>query len=355
MRCTVSVLVAIVMALSLGCSKQEGSESASESAGKVEITESALVAFSPLPDEMPLADVETTPAKIELGRMLYYEPRLSKNQKISCNSCHDLAAFGVDNDRVSEGHMEKTGDRNSPTVYNAAGHIAQFWDGRAADVIEQAKGPILNPVEMAMPDETVVVKTLKSIPGYLELFEKAFPNDQDPMTYNNMAEAIGVFETKLVTPSRWDKFLEGDKKALTDVEKEGFNAFTGAGCNVCHSGPYLGGHIFNKLGLTKAWPGVEDLGRYEVTKNESDKFFFKVPSLRNIEKTGPYLHDGSVESLDTLIAMMAEHQLGMQLGDEEVKSIRTFLAALTGDIPADYVAKPELPPSGPDTPKPVLN
>ncbi len=355
MRCTISMLAAFVMLFALGCSKNESSESTGQSTGKVAIDESTLAAFSPLPDEMPLANALTTPAKIELGRMLYYEPRLSKNQQISCNSCHDLAAFGVDNNPVSEGHLEKTGDRNSPTVYNAAGHIAQFWDGRAADVIEQAKGPILNSVEMAMPDEATVVKTLKSIPGYAELFEKAFPNDKDPVNYDNMAEAIGVFETKLVTPSRWDTFLEGDKGALTDAEKMGFNKFIENGCNTCHSGPYMGGHLYQKLGLVKAWPDLEDLGRYPVTERESDKFFFKVPSLRNIAKTSPYLHDGSIESLDTMIAMMAEYQMGRELTDADVKSIKTFLVALTGDIPAEYIKKPELPLSGPNTPVPSFD
>jgi cytochrome c peroxidase len=355
MRRTVSILAVFVLVFAIGCSKKESAEGGNGSAEAVRVNEAALAGFSPLPKEIVLANIETTPAKVELGRMLYYEPRLSKNQKISCNSCHDLNAFGVDNESVSEGHMDKTGDRNSPTVYNAAGHIAQFWDGRAADVIEQAKGPILNPVEMAMPDAATVVKTLKSIPGYVELFEKAFPDHEDPVTYDNMAEAIGVFETKLITPSRWDSFLEGDKDALTDAEKIGFNKFVESGCNSCHSGPYLGGHLFNKIGLVKPWPNVDDLGRYEVTNEEADKFFFKVPSLRNVVNTGPYLHDGSISSLDTLITMMAEHQMGKELTGEDVESIKTFLATLVGEIPWDQIKRPELPPSGPDTPRPVLD
>jgi cytochrome c peroxidase len=341
MRVTVVLLAAVVVAWAAA---SIGSEPASE----VIIDESALAAFGPLPDEMPLADAETTPAKIELGRMLYYDTRLSKSQEISCNSCHDLEGFGVDNKPVAEGHKEKTGTRNSPTVYNAAGHVSQFWDGRAEDVIEQAKGPILNPVEMAMADEASVVGALKSIPGYVEHFEKAFPEDEDPVTYDSMAEAIGVFETRLVTPSRWDAFLKGDRDALSDAEKAGFNTFVEAGCHACHAGTYLGGHLYNKLGLVKPWPDAEDMGRYEVTKSESDKFFFKVPSLRNVMKTGPYLHDGSIEHVETMVAMMAEHQLGRELGAEDVESIKTFLGALTGEIPTDYIRKPELPPSGPD-------
>lgn len=339
----------LAMMLSIGWF---GRTAADTTATPVEIDESALSSFSPLPDEMPLSGVEPTPALVDLGRMLYYEPRLSKSHEISCNSCHDLAAFGVDSRPVAEGHEKQHGTRNSPTVFNAAGHIAQFWDGRAADVIEQAKGPILNPIEMAMPDEAVVVETLKSIPGYVEAFAKAFPEDDDPVTYDNMAEAIGVFESKLVTPSRWDAFLEGDRDALTDAEKRGFNTFVEAGCHACHAGPYMGGALYNKLGLVKEWPDIHDPGRYEVTGDESDRFFFKVPSLRNIVKTGPYLHDGSVDHIENMIAMMAEYQLGRELGDEEIASIKTFLGALTGEIPTDYIRKPELPPSGPDTPQP---
>lgn len=355
MRYVFSMFCATLMLFSLGCSQGDKAESSSQTAATVEVNKPALAAFSPLPEEMALASAETTPAKIELGRMLYYEPRISKSHAISCNSCHGLNTFGVDNNPVSEGHKGMKGNRNSPTVYNAAGHIAQFWDGRAEDVIEQAKGPILNPVEMAMPGEDVVVATLQSIPGYVDAFKKAYPNEAEPITYHNMAEAIGVFETKLVTPARWDQFLDGDESALTGAEKAGFNKFVESGCNACHSGAYLGGHLYNKLGLVKAWPNVKDLGRYEVTKKDSDKLFFKVPSLRNITETGPYLHDGSVDDLPTMVAMMAEHQLGRELEEKDVLAITTFLGALTGEIPSEYVRKPALPPSGPNTPEPVLD
>jgi cytochrome c peroxidase len=349
-------LVLVLIILVVGCSTDRKSDGDAGASGEaVQIDETALVAFSPLPEVMPVAGVEATPAMIDLGRMLYYDERLSKNQQISCNSCHDLESFGVDNEVVSEGHKEQRGDRNSPTVFNAAGHIAQFWDGRAADVVEQAKGPVLNPVEMAMPDEADVVRTLKSIPGYVDAFAKAFPDDDDPLTYDNMAKAIGAFESKLVTPSRWDDFLKGDADALTDAEKAGFIKFVEVGCNACHSGTYLGGHLYNKLGAAKEWPANEDAGRYEVTQREADRFFFKVPSLRNIAKTGPYLHDGSIPHIDTMIAMMGEYQLDRELTEDEVASIATFLDALTGEIPTDYVKRPELPPSGPNTPGPRLD
>ena len=172
--------------------------------------------------------------------MLYYEPRLSKSQEISCNSCHLLDQYGVDGQPTSDGHKGQAGDRNSPTVYNAAGHFVQFWDGRAADVEEQAKGPVMNPVEMAMPSEKQVIAVLKSMPEYVDAFKKAFPGEKDPISYENMAKAIGAFERKLITPSRWDKFLRGDSQALTNEEKAGFNVFMETGCQACHSGAISG-------------------------------------------------------------------------------------------------------------------
>ena len=301
-------------------------------------------------EERPL-----TQEKIDLGRMLFYENRLSKNQQISCNSCHQLDKYGVDNESTSSGHKSQRGGRNSPTVYNAAGHIAQFWDGRAKDVEEQAKGPILNPIEMAMKSSESVLQTLESIPGYVDAFKKAFPQDKQPINYENLAAAIGAFERKLVTPSRFDQFLAGDKTALKDEEVKGLQTFVATGCITCHSGTYMGGRMYQKVGLAAPWPNVKDLGRFEVTKGEGDKHVFKVPSLRNIAKTAPYLHDGSVLLLDTQVRLMARHQLAKELSDDDVKSIVTFLNTLTGEIPKEYIKKPQLPASGPKTPKPELD
>ena len=307
--------------------------------------------FAPLPAEAPAPDNELTDAKINLGRMLYYEDRISKGQKISCNSCHKLEGFGQDNLPFSPGHDGKLGGRSSPSTFNAAIHIAQFWDGRAPTVEEQAKGPVLNPIEMGMPDADFVVKVLKSMPGYVDAFKAAFPGDADPISYNNFGKAVGAFERKLMTPSRWDDFLKGKDDALTADEKKGFENFAKAGCVTCHNGAGVGGHMYQKLGLVKAWPDLKDEGRFANTKAESDKFMFKVPSLRNITETGPYLHDGSVKDLPTMVKMMAEYQLGKVVTDEECASIITFLKSLKGEIPTDYVAKPELPASTPDTPK----
>ena len=230
--------------------------------------------------------------------------------------------------------------------------MAQFWDGRAPDVEAQAKGPVMNPVEMAMPSEEHVAAVLKSMPEYVAAFRKAFPDQSDPVTYDNLAKAIGAFERKLVTPSRWDRFLKGDRSALTAEERAGFNAFVEAGCAGCHSGAYVGGAGFFKLGLTKAWPDTFDPGRFKVTRNEADRMKFKAPSLRNIDKTGPYFHNGKVASLDEAVRLMAEYETARKLSDSETRSIVAWLKSLTGPLPAGYIREPRLPRSGPGTPKP---
>jgi cytochrome c peroxidase len=320
--------------------------------GNVQVNAEALQMFAPLPAVMSSPDNPVTDAKVTLGRILYYDTRLSADQKISCNTCHPLDAYGAESKSVSTGHKNQKGSRNAPTVYNAAGHFVQFWDGRAPNVEEQAKGPITNPVEMAMPSSAVAVQVIKSMPEYVKLFQTAFPNDKDPVTFNNMAMAIGAFERGLVTPSRWDAFVEGDRFALTDAEKSGFNTFASVGCQWCHYGPYVGGSVYQKLGVVKPWPNQTDQGRYQLTKDEMDKMVFKVPSLRNIKKTGPYFHDGSVPTLDQAIRNMAVHQRGVTLTNAQLKSIETWMESLTGQIPMSYIKPPELPKSTSQTPQP---
>ena len=321
--------------------------------GKVQVNAEALQLFAPLPAVMNSPDNAVTETKVTLGRMLYYDPRLSANQKISCNTCHPLDAYGAGSTSVSTGFKHQQGKRNAPTVYNAAGHFVQFWDGRAPTVEEQAKGPITNPIEMAMPSNSAVVQVIKSMPEYVALFQAAFPKDTDPVTYNNMALAIGAFERNLVTPSAWDAFLNGDKSALTDAQKSGFNTFAATGCQWCHAGPYVGGAAYQKLGVVKPWPNQDDQGVYQLTKDEMDKMVFKVPSLRNIKKTGPYFHDGSEATIDGAIRNMAVHQRGVSLTDKQVKSIEAWMDSLTGQIPASYIKAPELPKSTTQTPPPV--
>lgn len=321
------------------------------SATSADLTDSFLPMFKALPDAVLSPHNELTDAKIDLGRMLFYDKRMSRSQKLACNSCHFLDEYGNDHVRFSSGHNGAKVGRNAPVLYNAALHISQFWDGRSPNVEEQAKGPVLSHLEMAMPSGDHVVKVLKSITGYAEPFQKAFPGEADPVTFDNFGKALGAFERKLLTPSRWDEFLKGKKDALTAEEKKGFETFATVGCVTCHNGTGVGGHMHQKLGLVKPWPGAGDLGRFMVTQNPDEKFMFKVPSLRNITESAPYLHDGSVAELATQVKMMAEHQLGRQITDEQVQSIITFLKALKGKIPEDYIKKPQLPPSGPDTPK----
>jgi cytochrome c peroxidase len=310
----------------------------------------SLQLFAPLPDAVPAAGA-SSPELIDLGRMLYYEPRLSKSQTISCNTCHDLAKYGVDNEPTSDGHKGQKGTRNSPTVYNAAAHFVQFWDGRAPDVEAQAKGPVLNPVEMAMPSEGRVVAVLTSMPEYVDAFKKAFPHDAKPVSYDNMATAIGAFERKRMTPSRWDALLNGDMTALTDGEKAGFQTFMDSGCAMCHNGALLGGGSYQRIGLAKAFPRTADGGRMNITQAPADRAVFKVPSLRNVEKTGPYYHDGGTATLEQAIRDMGEYQLGKGLTDTQVKEIADFLKVLTGNVDPDYIKPPVLPKSTAKTPK----
>jgi cytochrome c peroxidase len=344
--------ILLLLALATACSQPASPPAPPQDTAKMD--EATLKMFAPLPEVLRAANAPASDALVDLGRMLYYEKRLSKSQQLSCNSCHDLAAFGVDGQPTSDGHKGQKGDRNAPTVYNAAGHVAQFWDGRAPDVEAQAKGPVLNPVEMAMPSEHVVVAVLQSMPAYVEAFKKAFPNEPKPVTYDNFGKAIGAFERKLVTPSRWDAFLQGDRNALTAEEKAGFKMFTDAGCQACHAGALVGGASFQRLGAIKPYPRAEDPGRFKVTKVEGDRWVFKVPSLRNIERTGPYFHDGKTATLEAAVRDMGEYQLGRTLSDKEVGQIVVFLRTLTGKLPTDYIKEPALPPSTPATPKPDL-
>jgi cytochrome c peroxidase len=314
--------------------------------------DASLKMFAPLPDIVPAKDGVPAEARVQLGRMLYFDARLSRSQTVSCNSCHDLARYGVDGAATSEGFKKQHGNRNSPTVYNAAIQFVQFWDGRAADVEAQAKGPVLNPVEMAMPDDASVVAVLESMPEYVAAFQKAFPGEKKPVTFDNMATAIGTFERGLLTPSRWDKYLKGDTTALTAQEQAGFHEFVAEGCSTCHAGTLLGGNLYQRIGMLKPYPDTSDPGRYSITKIESDKMVFKVPSLRNVAKTAPYFHNGKVATLDQAVSEMANYQLDKPLTPAQVSSIVTFLNTLTGDLPAQLIQQPELPKSTAKTPKP---
>ncbi len=282
-----------------------------------------------LPSKMPGSENDTD-ALISLGKKLYFEKKLSQNNTQSCNSCHNIEgkAGGVDNLPTSPGAFGKNGGRNSPTVLNAGFHFAQFWDGRAADLKAQAKGPILNPIEMAMPSEGEVIKRLKEDAEYPALFTSAFPGAKDALTYDNLAAAIAAFERTLITPSRFDDFVNGDHKALSTEEQAGLQTFITAGCTSCHNGNLVGGNSYRKMGQVNAYD-TPDLGRFEVTKDPTDKFFFKVPSLRNVAITGPYFHDGKSATLEDAVKQMAYLQLGQKLSDEDTSKITKFLGSLT--------------------------
>jgi cytochrome c peroxidase len=288
--------------------------------------------------------------------MLYFDPRLSASALISCNTCHNLGTGGVDLQETSTGHGWQKGPRNAPTVLNSVFNIAQFWDGRAKDLAEQAKGPVQATVEMSNNPERLIT-TINSMPQYVEYFKKSFPNEKNPITFDNTARAIEAFEATLLTPnSRFDKYLKGNANALNAQEKEGFKLFMEKGCAGCHNGVNIGGSGYFPFGVVER-PGADilppgDKGRFMVTKTASDEYVFKVPSLRNIELTPPYFHSGKVWNLREAVSVMASAQLGIKLNDKEIDSITAFLRTLTGDQP--QVEYPVLPPNTDDTPRPIL-
>ncbi|NLG09046.1 MAG: cytochrome-c peroxidase [Deinococcales bacterium] len=330
-----------------------------------QLQRTAQALFAPLPDVVDNPDNPVTAEKVELGKMLYYDPRLSLSGVFSCNSCHNIATYGVDNLETSTGHGWAQGPRNSPTVMNAAVHSSQFWDGRAKDVEEQAQGPVLNPIEMGIPHADFAVERIASMPVYGELFAKAFPDQSEPLVYTNIANAIGAFERTLTTPSRFDDYLNGDADALSEQELAGLQTFIEYGCAGCHNGAALGGNSLQRFGVTEAyWEATRDfvaidsptmpmdVGRFAVTHDEADLYVFKVPSLRNITRTYPYFHDGSVWSLRDATQIMARVQLGRELGEQELDDLMAFYGALEGTIPEYALQLPVLPASTDATPRP---
>lgn len=310
--------------------------------------------FQPIPTaEQIITEQNISNDKIELGRWLFFEPRLSSSHIITCNTCHSVGTGGADNIPTSIGHGWQAGPRNSPTVLNAVFNAAQFWDGRAADLAAQAKGPVQASVEMNSTPEHVVT-TLKSIPEYVEFFQKAFPGEKDPVTFDNMAYAIEAFEKTLVTPnSRFDQFLAG-QSALEQQELQGLDLFINKGCVACHAGQNVGGQGYFPFGVIEK-PGANilpegDKGRFAVTETAVDEYVFRAGPLRNIALTAPYFHSGQVWDLEQAVAIMGTSQLGHDLNDGEVKAITAFLKTLTGEQPK--VEYPTLPPSTRDTPLP---
>jgi len=309
-----------------------------------------LVGQSPPEPITPIAPAKVTrPALVELGKKLYFDPRLSKSGFISCNSCHNLSMGGSDNLKTSIGHNWQKGPINAPTVLNSSMSVAQFWDGRAATLKAQAGGPIANPGEMAFTHE-LAVEMLSTIPGYVQEFQKTFGDRS--IDIDRVTEAIAAFEETLVTPnSRFDKWLKGDKRALTLEEQSGYEIFKVSGCTVCHNGPAAGGASFRKMGVVEPYRTDNPAeGRVAVTGKDADRFNFKVPTLRNVELTYPYFHDGAADTLGESVEIMGRIQLGRHYTAVETAKIVAFLKTLTGDQPV--FSMPLLPPSSDRTPRP---
>ncbi len=335
------LLILISSTLVFGCNQatDKNATEAKSTKAKDEVLVKAQKYFAVLPETADNPDNKVTIPKVKLGKILYNDTRLSLEGNNSCNSCHNLATYGVDNLPTSPGDAGNNGTRNSPTVFNAAFHFTQFWDGREKDVEAQAGGPVLNPVEMNIPSEEYLVKRLSADKKYQQLFTEAFPNEEKPLSFKNITYAIAAFERELITPSRFDNYLKGDENALSSEEKKGLKTYMDVGCTTCHAGALLGGNMYQKFGLFgDYWEYTNsseiDEGRMMVTKNEADKYLFKVPSLRNIDKTYPFFHDGSVEKLDNAVRIMAKVELNKDLSDIETKEIVAFLASLTGEAPA---------------------
>lgn len=315
----------------------------------------AAFAFESLPVKPPIpSDNPMTASKVKLGQELYFDKRLSVDGTVSCNSCHNVMSSGTDNRPVSVGVGGQKGGRNAPTVWNAAFLSVQFWDGRASSLEEQAKGPILNPVEMGMPSADAAVKRIESIPAYIVEFKEVF-GSKDSLTYDNIAKAIAAYERTLLTPnSPFDRYMKGNKKAMSEQAKRGMKLVEQVGCTGCHTGPdFAGPKLPQGTGFYQKFPTYEtneyvnkyglmaDMGRYAVTKDENDKHMWRVQTWRNVALTAPYFHNGSVANLDEAVRVMAKTQLDKTLSDAEVTDIVAFLNSLTGDFPTQKM--PRLP------------
>jgi cytochrome c peroxidase len=318
------------------------------SPGTLDLENKARAQFSPLPATMAAEANPLTPEKIRLGKILFYETRISIDGTVSCARCHPFSLYGADGLKTSVGNHCAVNPRNAPTLLNAAAQIAQHWIGNRTDVEDQARQSVVGAASFGMPSPAAVEDRLRRIKGYGPLFAAAFPGESEPITVAHLAEAIGAFERTLVSPSRFDAFLTGNASAMGEKEKKGLEAFMDIGCASCHSGTYVGGGMFSKFGIAAPfWELTKsekpDEGRFTATKKEEDRYVFKVPILRNIARTPPYFHDGSVEALVTAITIMARAQLGLDISPEERSNILAFLEALTGKIPEDALELPELP------------
>jgi cytochrome c peroxidase len=282
--------------------------------------------------------VPASPEIINLGQELFSESSISADGRVSCATCHPFDQYAADGLPLSIGNNGRINDRNAPTIFNAADQITQHWIGNRESVEDQAKRAVTGPASFGAPDEAFAVRKMREKESLRDLFRRAFPNDRDPINLENFAKAVGAFERTLVTPAPFDRYLNGENGAISGDAKIGLDLFITTGCTSCHSGPYLGGRMYSKFGIFAPYPEQThstkvDTGRFAVTGNDADRFVFKVPPLRNVEKTAPYFHDGSVADLKRTIHVMSRLQLGKNLSESEAEYIQEFLKTLTGEIP----------------------
>ncbi|HXY62382.1 MAG TPA: cytochrome c peroxidase [Nitrospirota bacterium] len=316
--------------------------------GDSQLMDRARTVFGPLPSSMPAPDNPITPEKVKLGKVLFWETRISVDRTVSCVKCHPIGLYAADGLKKAIGNTCKENPRNSPTILNAAAQISAHWIGNRTGVEDQAKQALVGPPSFGMPSYESVEKILRGMKGYVVMFKEAFPDDKEPVTVDNFAKAIGAFERTLMTPAPFDDFMKGNAQALTDRQKRGLKTFLNTGCITCHFSPYLGGQMYEKFGKFEPYEKYTksekvDEGRFTVTKNPADKFFFKVPVLRNVAETPPYFHDGSVARLSDVVTIMAKIQLARDLTPEQTGDIVAFLASLTGKIPDSVLTVPILP------------
>ncbi|MEM8609300.1 MAG: cytochrome-c peroxidase [Myxococcota bacterium] len=327
------IVIVVVASLSIACTKKQEQAPADE----VTMAEEEVVVASAEPVKALPPVGELDMVKVALGRKLFHDTALSGDGTVSCATCHSLDHGGAEPRKTSTGIKGQIGPINSPTVLNSSHNIAQFWDGRAKDLREQAEGPVANPIEMGATWKGVV-KRLKRNEDYVTEFAAVY---DDGISKDNVTDAIAVYEESLITPSRFDEYLSGTADAITAQEKQGYATFKEVGCTACHNGVLVGGGMYQKMGLVNDYfkdRGTEitevDLGRFNVTKNPAQKHFFKVPTLRNVELTSPYLHDGSRDTLEETVMIMGKYQLGRDLDKQQVDDIVAFLKSLTGELPA---------------------
>ena len=320
----------------------------SSAAGDQDLINKASQIFGPLPQTMPSDQNPITPAKVKLGKILFYELRISIDGTVSCAKCHPISLYAADGLKKARGNNCKENPRNAPTIFNAAAQISEHWIGNRTSVEDQAKQAVTGPPAFGMPSYESVEKILKGMKEYVTLFQGAFPGEKDPVNMDNFAKAVGAFERTLTTPAPIDDFMKGNAETLTELQKKGLKTFFDTGCITCHFSPFVGGQMYQKFGVFEPyWKYTKskkiDVGRFAVTKNDADKYIFKVPVLRNVAMTPPYFHDGSIDQLEQAVWIMAKIQLGKELSKQQAGEIAAFLASLTGRIPDDALIAPILP------------